>query len=65
MVIDDYHLIDNDSVHRGVERLVDLCPPELTLVVATRIDPPFRLGRLRVREPISEIRAARSALRHR
>ena len=57
VVIDDYHLIDSDSVHRGVERLVDLCPPELTLVVATRIDPPFRLGRLRVRNQLSEIRA--------
>ncbi len=33
VVIDDYHLIDSDSVHRGVERLIDLCPPELTVVL--------------------------------
>ena len=26
VVIDDYHLIDSDNVHRGVERLIDLCP---------------------------------------
>ena len=57
VVIDDYHLIDSDSVHRGMERLVDLCPRELTLVLSTRIDPPFRLGRLRVRDQITEIRA--------
>ncbi|HSB88317.1 MAG TPA: LuxR C-terminal-related transcriptional regulator [Ilumatobacteraceae bacterium] len=56
-VIDDYHLIDDASVHRGMERLVELCPPQLTLVVATRVDPPFRLGRLRVRNRISEVRA--------
>ena len=57
VVIDDYHLIDSDSVHRGVERLIDVCPPELTVAIATRVDPPFRLGRLRVRDRISEIRA--------
>jgi len=56
VVIDDYHLIDNASVHRGVERLIDLCPPTLTIVVSTRVDPPFRLGRLRVRGQVAEIR---------
>ncbi|HZB43346.1 MAG TPA: LuxR C-terminal-related transcriptional regulator [Ilumatobacter sp.] len=57
VVIDDYHLIDEASVHRGVERLVDLCPPQLTLVIITRVDPPFRLGRMRVRGRMSEVRA--------
>ncbi len=57
VVIDDYHLIDSDSVHRGVERLIDLCPAQLTLVVATRVDPPFRLGRMRVRNRLCEVRA--------
>jgi LuxR family transcriptional regulator, maltose regulon positive regulatory protein len=57
LVIDDYHLIDDASVHRGVERLVDLCPPHLALVVITRFDPPFRLGRMRVRGRIGEVRA--------
>ncbi|MBI4936439.1 MAG: hypothetical protein HY828_21380, partial [Actinobacteria bacterium] len=58
VVIDDYHLIDNPSVHRGVERLIDLCPPQLTIVVSTRVDPPFRLGRMRVRNLLNEVRAA-------
>lgn len=57
VVIDDYHLVDSDTVHRGVERLIDLCPQELTVVLSTRVDPPFRLGRLRVRKQLSEIRA--------
>ena len=57
VVIDDYHLIDNDSVHRGVERLIDLCPAQLTVVMCTRVDPPFRLGRMRVRNRLGEIRA--------
>jgi LuxR family maltose regulon positive regulatory protein len=56
VVIDDYHLIDHASVHRGMERLIDLCPPTVTIVVSTRVDPPFRLGRLRVRSQVTELR---------
>ena len=56
VVIDDYHLIQGDAVHRGVERLVQLGPPGLTLVLATRSDPPLRLGRLRVRHHLLELR---------
>ncbi len=40
-----------------MEQLIDLCPPSLTLVLSTRVDPPFRLGRLRVRNRITEVRA--------
>jgi LuxR family maltose regulon positive regulatory protein len=57
VVIDDYHLIDSTNVHRGMERLIDLCPPVLTIVLSTRVDPPFRLGRMRVRNRIAEVRA--------
>ncbi len=57
LMIDDYHLIDDATVHRGMERLIDLCPPPLTIVVSTRVDPPFRLGRMRVRSKVSEVRA--------
>ncbi|MCU1499265.1 MAG: putative LuxR family transcriptional regulator [Acidimicrobiales bacterium] len=58
VVIDDYHLIDDGTVHRGMERLVDLCPNQVTMVLATRMDPPFRLGRLRVRDQLAEVRGA-------
>ncbi|MDP2291837.1 MAG: hypothetical protein Q8M22_11665, partial [Actinomycetota bacterium] len=58
VVLDDYHVIDEPDVHRGVERLLDLCPPQLTVVLITRADPPFRLGRMRVRGRVREIRAA-------
>jgi LuxR family maltose regulon positive regulatory protein len=58
LVIDDYHLIDDADVHRGVERMIDLCPEQLTIVIATRVDPPFRLGRMRVRSRITEVRAS-------
>jgi len=56
LVVDDYHLIQVDAVHRGMERLIELSPPGLTPVVATRSDPPLRLGRLRVRRQLLELR---------
>ncbi len=58
VVIDDYHLISNPDVHRGVEQLIALRPSNLVVVISTRIDPPFRLGRLRVRDQITEFRSA-------
>ena len=56
VVIDDYHLIGNDVVHRGMERFIELCPAGVTIAILTRFDPPFRLGRLRVRKHLGEIR---------
>jgi LuxR family transcriptional regulator, maltose regulon positive regulatory protein len=58
LVIDDYHLVSNDDVHDSVERLLARRPTNCIVVVSTRVDPPFRLGRLRVRDQITEIRAA-------
>ncbi len=58
VAIDDYHLIATPGIHRGIERFVGLCPHRVTVALATRVDPPFRLGRLRVRHQVSEIRAA-------
>lgn len=58
VVLDDYHLVDDADVHRGMERLVEQCPEQLTVVLITRADPPFRLGRMRVRGRVREIRAA-------
>ncbi len=58
VVVDDYHLVDESTIHRGMERLVDLLPEHVTVVLATRIDPPFRLGRLRVRRQLAEVRGA-------
>jgi LuxR family maltose regulon positive regulatory protein len=57
LVVDDYHLVDDERIHRGMERLVDLCPAPVTLVLVTRMDPPFRVGRLRVRGRVAEVRA--------
>ncbi len=57
LVIDDYHLVTNPDVHTSVERLIGFRPTNLTVVLVTRFDPPIRLGRLRVRDELTEVRA--------
>lgn len=58
LVLDDYHLIDSPAVHRSVEQFIAFRPPNVVVVLSTRIDPPFRLGRLRVRNQLAEVRSA-------
>jgi LuxR family maltose regulon positive regulatory protein len=58
LVMDDYHLIHAQHVHRSVEFLLDHLPGSLRLVVASRSDPPLPLARLRARGQSVELRAA-------
>jgi LuxR family transcriptional regulator, maltose regulon positive regulatory protein len=58
IVLDDYHLIDSDHVHGVVTFLLERLPPNVHLVIASRIDPPLPLARLRARGQITEINAA-------
>jgi LuxR family maltose regulon positive regulatory protein len=57
LVLDDYHAIDTPAVHQLLTFLLDHLPPQLHLVVATRIDPPLPLSRLRARRQLTELRA--------
>ena len=58
LVLDDYHVIEARDVHDGVAFLLDHLPPQVHLVIATRVDPPLPLARLRARGELVEIRAA-------
>jgi LuxR family maltose regulon positive regulatory protein len=58
LVLDDYHLIDSEHVHGIVSFLLERLPPNVHLVIASRIDPPLPLARLRARGQIAEINAA-------
>ena len=48
LVLDDYHLIDSEPVHRSLGFLLEHRPADLRLVLASRSDPPLALARLRV-----------------
>ena len=58
VVLDDYHVITNTTIHRLLERLLDHPHTRLHLVLLTREDPPLPLARLRVRGQLTELRAA-------
>ena len=56
LVLDDYHLIENEWIHQAVGFLVEHQPPEMHLVLITRADPPLPISRLRGRGQVTEIR---------
>jgi ATP/maltotriose-dependent transcriptional regulator MalT len=58
LVLDDYHLIEAQPIHNALIYLVEHLPPSLHLVLASRLDPPLPLARLRVRGALTELRAA-------
>jgi len=58
LILDDYHVIQNQSIHAAVAFLIDHVPDRLHLVLSTRVDPPWPLARLRVRNRLIELRTA-------
>ncbi len=58
LVLDDYHVIENDAIHRGMGFLLEHLPPQMHLILATRTDPPLPLARLRAQGQLIEVRAS-------
>lgn len=56
LVIDDYHLINTKTIHEDVQMLLERLPAALHLVIISRVDPPWPLGKLRVRGELNELR---------
>ena len=56
LVLDDYHLIRNEWIHQAVGFLAEYQPPQMHLILITRVDPPLPLARLRGRGQMTEIR---------
>ena len=57
LVLDDYHVIEAGRIHDRLSYLLDNQPPNLHLVLITRVDPPLSLARLRAHGQLIEIRA--------
>ncbi|MCW2547950.1 MAG: ATP-dependent transcriptional regulator, MalT-like, LuxR family [Mycobacterium sp.] len=58
LVLDDYHVIVAQDIHDAIGYLLDNLPPQVHLVLATRVDPPLALSRLRARGELVEVRSA-------
>ena len=57
-VLDDYHLIDSQPVHDALSFFIENMPSQIQLVIVTREDPLLPIPRLRVRDQLTELRAA-------
>jgi LuxR family maltose regulon positive regulatory protein len=58
LVLDDYHLIDDQGIQEGVTFLLEHLPAHAHLLITTRADPPLPLALFRARGDLVEIRAA-------
>jgi LuxR family maltose regulon positive regulatory protein len=57
LILDDYHFIQSEPVHSGINFLLEHLPPRLHLVIATRADPPLPVAHWRGKGTILEIGA--------
>lgn len=55
LVIDDYHIIDTDSVHDSLRFFLEYMPESTRLVIASRRDLPFSVSRLKINGQFHEI----------
>jgi LuxR family maltose regulon positive regulatory protein len=58
LVLDDFHQVRDPATIADLDGLLEHAPERLRLVVATRMDPSFRLERLRVAGRLAEVRAS-------
>ena len=58
LVLEEYNLIENEKIDQVIELMLNQAIANLHLVITTREDPNLPLMRLRVRNQLTEIRAA-------
>ncbi|MEM7538523.1 MAG: LuxR C-terminal-related transcriptional regulator [Chloroflexota bacterium] len=57
LVLDDYHVIETQSIHDALAFLLAHLPPQMHIFMTSRTDPPLPLPRLRARGQMTEVRA--------
>ncbi len=55
LVLNDYHLIEEPSIHQALTFLIDHLPPMLHFVLVSRGEPPLPLARYRARGELQEL----------
>jgi LuxR family transcriptional regulator, maltose regulon positive regulatory protein len=58
LILDDYHVIEDPAIHEALTFFVEHLPPDVHLVLASRLDPDLPLARWRVGGHLAELRAA-------
>ena len=62
LVLEDFHLLTDPAVLESMDRLLEILPGPLRLILTCRTDPVLKLHRLRMRGLLTEIRAPDLAL---
>ncbi|AMO22731.1 helix-turn-helix transcriptional regulator [Ramlibacter solisilvae] len=55
LIVDDYHHVSDQRAHGLMQKLIDHCPPNLHVVIASRTTPPLTVSRLRVLGRLAEV----------
>jgi LuxR family maltose regulon positive regulatory protein len=58
LIVDDYHYVEDPLAHRLMQKLLDYAPPNLHIVIASRVTPPLSVSRLRVMDQVAEVDCA-------
>lgn len=56
LVLDDYHLIEDQTIHQAIDFLLSHLPSQMHLAIISRADPPLHLARLRGQNQLLEVR---------
>ena len=57
LCLDDFHYVKDRSIHEFIELIINLSPSNFSLIIASRVQPDFPLGRLRVADELIEVLA--------
>ncbi|OAB43894.1 LuxR C-terminal-related transcriptional regulator [Paenibacillus antarcticus] len=57
LILDDYHVINAESIDNAIALILERMPPQMHLVIATREDPRLPMAKLRSRNQLTEVRA--------
>jgi LuxR family maltose regulon positive regulatory protein len=55
LVLDDYHVIQNERIHAALRQLLTRMPAHFHLALTSRSEPPLDLARMRARDQLTEI----------
>lgn len=64
LVIDDYHLLTNETIHEAMRFFLRHQPENLTLIILSRTLPPLGIANLRVRDQLLELGSQQLAFNH-
>jgi LuxR family maltose regulon positive regulatory protein len=52
LILDNYEVIDEDTIHTAVEFMLDFLPEKMHVVISSRVEPPLQVAKLRVRRQL-------------